>query len=280
MTAVVLAGVCGYGVFLLYTGVTCGWRGVGMGPVVSRPRIDLRFAALAPFGLTALAAGVVAYVLFGGVVAPAFAALCGCAAPTAGARAERRRQRAQFAGAWPRLIEEVRLQTSSLGRSIPVALFDASRNAPAELRVAFAPAERVWLVTADFAQTVATLKRDLSDAGADAALEVLLVAHEVGGTELGRRLRALADDRTQDVRDREDARAKQAGVRFARRFVLLVPAGMALAGLSIGSGRDAYGSPLGQLAVATGIALVTACWVWAGHLMRLPETPRVFGDRG
>jgi hypothetical protein len=35
----------------------------------------------------------------------------------------------------------------------------------------------------------------------------------------------------------------QAGVRFARRFVLLVPLGVALVGLSVGNGRAAYAKP-------------------------------------
>ena len=40
------------------------------------------------------------------------------------------------------------------------------------------------------------------------------------------------------------SQAKQAGVRFARRFVLIVPVGMAVAGLSIGTGREAYRTAL------------------------------------
>ena len=82
------------------------------------------------------------------------------------------------------------------------------------------------------------LKRQLADPTADATCETLLVAHELGGTDLDRRLEALAEDRRQDAHGRKDARAKQAGVRFARRFVLIVPLGMALAGLSVGNGRD------------------------------------------
>ena len=74
------------------------------------------------------------------------------------------------------------------------------------------------------------LRAHLADPTADAACETLLVAHEVGGTDLAHRLEALAEDRRQDALGRKDARAKQAGVRFARRFVLVVPVGMALAG--------------------------------------------------
>ncbi len=57
--------------------------------------------------------------------------------------------------------------------------------------------------------------------------------------------------------------------------MLVVPAGMALAGLSIGTGRSAYQTPSGQLAVAVGLGIVAACWIWAGRLLRLPEEERV-----
>ena len=65
-------------------------------------------------------------------------------------------------------------------------------------------------------------------------------------------------------------------MRFARRFVLLVPLGMAAAGLSVGNGRSAYQTPLGQIAVMTALAMVAACWLWAGRMLRLPEEQRVF----
>jgi tight adherence protein B len=53
---------------------------------------------------------------------------------------------------------------------------------------------------------------------------------------------------------------------------------MALAGLSIGSGRDAYRTSAGQLVAAAGVAMVVACWMWAGRIMRLPDEERVFHE--
>jgi hypothetical protein len=70
--------------------------------------------------------------------------------------------------------------------------------------------------------------------------------------------------------------SKHAGVRFARRFVLLVPLGMALVGMSVGNGRAAYATPWGQAMVVIGIVSVVACGAWAGRLLRLPEEQRVF----
>ncbi len=226
----------------------------------------------------AFAGGLAAFAVFGGLLPALAAGAFAGTAPAAAYRARREQRRAEARDAWPRMIEEIRLQTGALGRSIPQALFEVGRRGPPELRGAFATGEREWLLSTDFERTVTVLKARLGDATADAALETLLVAHEVGGTDLDRRLAALVADRIQDVHGRKDARAKQAGVRFARRFVLVVPVGMALAGLSIGTGRAAYQTATGQLAVAAGIGLVIACWMWAGRYLQLPEEQRVFGN--
>ncbi len=287
-----LAVVGAYGVFLLYTALAFGWSGLGLGPAAtgSGPSRHRLAEWLAQAGLEGVQARefaavmaalfvigmAVAFALFGGLL-PALVAGCFAATfPIASFRSRRENARAEARDAWPRMIEEIRLHTGSLGRSIPQALFEVGRGSPEELRPAFARAEREWLISTDFARTVAALKERLADATADAALETLLVAHEVGGSDLDRRLAALVDDRVQELQGRKDARAKQAGVRFARRFVLLVPLGMALAGLSIGTGREAYQTAVGQLAVVLGLVCVAGCWVWAGRLLRLPEEERVF----
>lgn len=288
MTALIISLLIGYGVHLVFTDIVLGWtgsRGRSLGAGVDRSGRD-KVRASIPAGLTTgvamtglalgFAVGALVFAVFGGLF-PAGAAFAFAAwAPLASQRSRIEKTDALARDAWPRLIDEIRLLTGSMGRSIPQALFDVGRRAPAPLRPAFATAEREWLLSTDFSVTVASLKQALGDATADAALETLLVAHRVGGSDLDKRLASLAEDRVQDLQGRKDARAKQAGVRFARRFVLIVPAGMALAGLSIGTGRTAYQSPIGQTAVVFGIAVIVACWIWAGRLMRLPTEERVF----
>lgn len=178
--------------------------------------------------------------------------------------------------AWPALLEEVRMRAGSMGQSVPQALFEAGRTSPTAWRPAFAIAEREWLLTTDFAATTAALKQALADPTADAVCETLLVAHEVGGSDVDRRLADLIEDRVSDLQARKEAASKQAGVRFARKFVLLVPLGMALAGLSIGSGRAAYASAGGQVAVIVALSAVAGCWAWSGRLLRVDNPPRVF----
>ncbi len=220
--------------------------------------------------------GLLAYAVFGGVLPSIATALFAASFPIGAYRARRVARRAAAMDAWPRLLEELRILTSSLGRSVPQSLFEVGRRAPLELQPAFRAAEREWLLSTDFPRTIRVLKAGLADPTADAVGETLLVAHEVGGTDLDRRLEALIDDRIQDTQGRKDARAKQAGARFARRFVLIVPAGMALAGMSVGTGRAAYQTTTGQALVVAAIGLVVACWIWAGRIMVVPEEQRVF----
>ncbi len=296
-TATTLATLacCAYGTWLVWTALALGWRGVRPGPQAGLPRrrppaservADALCRAGAPgvrpaelAATTALVVSVSAggaYALFGGLMAPVAAGAFAAGAPLALYRARHERLRAEAHDGWPRLIEEIRLLTGSVGLSIPQALLDVGRRGPEPLRPAFAAAEREWRMTTDFARTTAVLSDRLADPTADVVCETLLVAHEVGGADLEARLSALAEDRADDLRHRKDARAAQAGVRFARRFVLAVPIGMALCGLSIGTGRRAYGTAVGQILVVFGIASVAACWVWAGHLLRLPAEERVF----
>ncbi len=299
LIALGLAITAGYGMVLCYTATQFGWRGVGPGPgrrATASTRGSHRrgpgrcsrewltqagLGDVAPVEFWTVIAGLFlagttgGLLLFGGIVPALVVGGFAATFPVASYRRRRLARRQQAEEAWPRLIEEIRILTSSAGRSIPQALFDVGAGGPVELRPAFAAAQREWLLSTDFARTLAVLKDQLADPTADAACETLLIAQELGGSDLDQRLQDLADDRRADTQGRKDAVAKQAGVRFARRFVLIVPIGMAVVGLSVGSGRAAYETPMGQLVVVIGLALVVACWLWAGRIMRLPDEPRV-----
>jgi tight adherence protein B len=288
---VVAALLASTGAYLLYTSAVYGWRGIGPRVTGRRAarnksaRVWLTQAGLGEVrtgefagavGVLAVVGGLAAFALFGGWGAALVGAVLAAAVPVSWYRGRRQRRLAAASEAWPRLLEELRLLTGAAGRSIPQALFEVGRRAPEEWRPAFAAAEREWLLTTDFAATTVLLKGRLADPTADVVCETLLVAHEVGGSSLDGRLEELVEDRRADVQGRKDAASRLAGVRFARRFVLLVPLGMTLAGLSIGAGRQAYQTAGGQVAVAVGLIAVAVCWVWSGRLMRLPEQPRVF----
>jgi tight adherence protein B len=294
LLAFLLALVAAYGVFLAYTAVVFGWRGVGVSPALRRRHASRSFRDfLVQAGLDrvqpvefiavaivlAVVAGALAWAIWGAPLPALVVATVAATVPLAAARTRRRARQEHARDAWPRMIEEIRLQAVTLGRSIPQALLAVGSSGPEEMRLAFAAAQREWLISTDFPRTLDVLKAQLADPTADAVCETLLVAHDIGGTDVDQRLRALTEDRIQDLQGRKDARSKQAGVRFARFFVLVVPVGMALVGLSIGDGRAAYRSPGGQVAILVAFAQIGLCWGWASRLLRLPEEERVFVER-
>jgi tight adherence protein B len=294
LAALVVALAGAYGVHLLYTAVVSRWSGFGPGPSSGQPRARARslrqwmtqaglgevrageFAGVV-VALAALGASV-GYALFGAVIPALLIGVAAGAFPLTSYRARRRARLARAREAWPAMIEEIRILTSTAGMSIPQALFEVGRRAPEELQPAFELAHREWLLSTDFARCTNVLKQRLADPTADATCETLLVAHDLGGIDLDRRLAALAEDRLADVEGRKEAQARQAGARFARRFVLIVPFGMALAGMSVGTGRAAYRTAEGQLAVLLALMIIGACWVWAGRIMALPDERRVFAE--
>ena len=294
MTALLVSMTAAVGVYYLYTAVVFGWRGARLAPAVepSTARVDRSRQWLVQAGLGGvrvrdfaavmitllLVAATVVYAVFGAIMPAAAGGVFAATFPVASYRHRRASRRAHAQDAWPRLIEEIRLLTASLGRSIPQALFEVGRRAPDEMRSAFEDAHREWVISTDFERTLTVLKANLADPTADATCETLLVAHTVGGSDLDRRLAALVEDRIQDTQGRKDARAKQAGARFARRFVLFVPFGMALAGMSVGDGRQAFQTPHGQGLTLFAIAMVATCWAWAGRILRVPEEERVFSE--
>lgn len=291
MTAILLPLFAALGVYYAFTAIAYGWRGIGLAPALERrsrrPVVqewlvqaglgDVRLRDFAAVMVLLLLLGtLVTYAVFGAIAPAVAVGACAASTPLASYRVRRANRRARAQDAWPRMIEEIRILTSSLGRSIPQALFEVGRRAPDDMLPAFDAAHREWLISTDFERTLTVLKSGLADPTADATCETLLVAHTVGGSDLDRRLEALIEDRIQDTQGRKDARAKQAGARFARRFVVFAPFGMALAGMSVGNGRQAYQSATGQTLTLFAVLLVAGCWLWAGRILRLPEEERVF----
>lgn len=287
----VLGLVAAVGVHLLATRRSDPPRRFGVAPARRRRRglIDewmhqAGLADVAPREFVGVTVGLAAvgaalgYAVFAGVLPALGAGAFAGSVPIVSYRHRRQTRAALAQDAWPQMIDEIRILTGSSGRSIPQALFEVGARGPEALRPAFASGHREWLLSTDFPSTVATLKRHLASSTADATCETLLVAHEIGGADLDRRLSELAEDRRIDSQGRKDARSQQAGVRFARRFVVLVPLGMAVAGMSLGDGRKAYATLTGQTLVAVGIGLVVVCWVWSAQMLRLPTEERVFCD--
>ena len=216
------------------------------------------------------------WALFGSWLPAVLTGFGAMAAPLATYRKRRASLIEDARDGWPAMLEELRLQVGALGRSVPAALLDVGlRSTNEPMRSAFVTANREWLLSTDFPRVIRLLEDRLASSTADTVLETLLVANEIGGTDIDRRLARLAADRQVDLRHRHEALSRQSGVRFARWFVLIVPFAMALIGLGIGDGRAAYASTSGQIVGGVAVALVGGCWWWSGAILRLPADRRI-----
>ncbi|MGQ0744761.1 MAG: type II secretion system F family protein [Acidimicrobiales bacterium] len=291
MIALIIAGTGSLGLLLILTSRTTGsvstrvrgssssWLAPGLRGLPLKV-VRLSPARAARLGAAAMAAGLGAMVAFGSPALALVAALATAGFVASLATTRERRHQQEVASAWPALLEDVAMAAGCLGMSVPQALFEAGRRGPEELASAFAAAHRHWSVSTDFAASLEVLTTALEDPAADAAAETLLVAHEVGGNDLPRRLASLIAYRQADADIRAEADARQAGASFARRFVLIVPLGMALAGSAIGDGRAAYATATGQAAALAGVGLLAGCWFWSGRILAPAPGARVFGNPG
>ena len=109
---------------------------------------------LAVMGVLFVVGAALGFAIFGGPLPALVLGAFSASFPVASYRTRRRTRRAQAQEAWPRMIEEIRIRTGALGRSVPQALFEVGRRGPAEMQPAFAAAHREWLTSTDFARAV------------------------------------------------------------------------------------------------------------------------------
>ncbi|MEL7206979.1 MAG: type II secretion system F family protein [Actinomycetota bacterium] len=233
----------------------------------------LRIRSLRSFGPVAVGGALAAsatWLAVGGTVPVVVAGLLGSVAPSRLRRRELERRADRLADAWPRLLDEARVLCGPGGQSLPQAVFQAGTRADRDLRSTMDEAEHTYRLTGDFDAALESVRSRLTDPTTHLVCSTLSAVHgSAGGTQhdqLGR----LADDRRRDASTRRNAQAQLAGARFARRFVVLVPPGMAVAGQAVGTGRSAFTTATGQAAAVVALVVVAGCWAWSGRLLVVP----------
>lgn len=117
----------------------------------------------------------------------------------------------------------------------------------------------------------------IDDPVGDSVAAALGLALHQQSSGVARVLRQLADGVSRDVRARRDIEAERAEARQSIRMLLLIQGGV-LAMLALVPGFAApYGSPLGQLIMATLLAGTFALLIWMRRLAVGSSAPRWFG---
>ena len=277
-----VAALAAMGLLLVYDGIVRPAR-------PRRSRLWRVLAALADEsgirGLTAarLAGGCVAAAFVTMVVAAgitgsavvAFAiALPAAAMPISLARrrrdARRRRLREQWPDALAILIAGVRA-----GVSLGECCASLAERGPDGIRPGAAAFASTYRATGSFAAGLASMQDELADPVADRVAAALRLAHEAGGTDLVRVLRALGEFLREDTRVRKEIEARWSWTVTAARVAAAAPWIVLLLMASQPEAARAYDSPGGAAVIAGGALCTVAGYRLMLRAARLPEERRV-----
>jgi tight adherence protein B len=177
---------------------------------------------------------------------------------------------------WPDGLRDLIASISS-GLSLSRSIELLALSGPLALRTAF---ERYPQLSRALGvvQTLEVIKAELAHPTSDRIIEVLIVAHERGGSIVLEILRDLAQATTRDTWVAEEIDTLALEQKINARLVFVIP-WLVLAFMTMRAGpfRDFYSSPAGALVVAFGgAASLLGMWI-AAKLGRDPDEPRVFG---
>lgn len=206
-------------------------------------------------------------------IAACFAAMAG-AAPYLVVKSRARRRRAELRTLWPEVVDDL-VSGIRAGLSLPEALMALGERGPAELRPAFVRFGEDYRATGRFAEALDLLKARLADPVADRIVEALRLTRDVGGNDLGRLLRTLAQFLREDLRTRGELEARQSWTVAGARLAVAAP-WVVLAMLSTRPGTaEAFNTAVGAVVLAFGAIASLVAYRLMLRIGRLPEEARV-----
>lgn len=274
-----LAGVAGAAVVAGLYVVVVGWRG---SPAPGRTRPVQRRRLARPPTRTAwsrwrwplaLAAGVVVAATTRWPVAAILAAVGVVGLPVllgTDRVAASRIDRVEAIEEWTRRLADVLLTGAGLEQAITTTARTAPAPIAGEVGILVARLTARWS-TEDALRAFAD---DLDDPAGDLIVAALLLASRRRGPGLASVLTSVAGAVADDVAARRRIEAERAKPRTTARLVTLITLGVVAVGAVNGTYLAPYGTPLGQVVLATVAAGFIACLAWMRRLTLPPPEPR------
>jgi tight adherence protein B len=183
-------------------------------------------------------------------------------------------RQAQMRDVWPEVVDNLASGIRA-GLSLPEAVAQIGDRGPESVRPAFAGFASDFRVSGRFTESLDELKARLADPVADRIIEALRITREVGGTDVGRLLRTLAEFLREDARTRGELEARQSWTVNAARLAVAAP-WLVLAMLATrGANAQAFNSAAGVTVLVAGGAATVLAYRLMVRLGRLPEEARV-----
>jgi tight adherence protein B len=201
-------------------------------------------------------------------------AVFGAVGPVALVRRLHHRRQAELRDVWPEVVDQL---TSAVraGMSLPEAVGALAVRGPEPLRPAFARFAADHRATGRFSDCLDRLRDDLADPVADRVCESLRMAREVGGTDLGRLLRALSAFLREDSRTRAELETRQGWTVNAARLAVAAPWVVLLMLATQSTTLEVYDTGPGRVLLAVGAGVSVLAYRLMLRIGRLPAERRV-----
>lgn len=189
---------------------------------------------------------------------------------------QRRKRLGEVRQAWPDGLRDL-VASISAGRSLSRGIEDLAGSGPLPLRNAFA-AYPFLSRSLGVVGALETIRDEMADPTTDRVIEVLIVAHQRGGSIVPEILRDLAEATARDVWAAEEIDTAALEHKINARAVFVLPWVVLIAMTARpGPFRDFYATSAGLGVIIAGGILSLSGSLLVGRLGRNPEEPRVLG---
>lgn len=180
--------------------------------------------------------------------------------------------------AWPEVIDHL-ISGIHSGLSINESLAGLASRGPEILRPMFADFASTMSRTGDFKSALIKLKSDCGQPGSDQIFESIYISKALGGSELLTILRTVGTFLRQDLALRREIEVKHGWIKNSAHLSAAAPWLLLLLLSTQPTTSRAFSTSSGALVLLFGVAMTATAYIWMAKLGRLPEVPRVFGER-
>lgn len=282
MTAVI-AGAGALGVLFLFSGLTHGDTAERRRGVLDRLGLlaaEAGYPRMRGIGLLALCGtGVLCGLAIGAAVSSLLPVQLATAVaigwlPLVRARTRRDNRRNARRHAWPDALADL-VSGVRAGLSLAECCASLAQKGPEELRSGFGAFAATYAATGSFDAGLTRVRDALEDPVADRVVAVLRMAHEVGGNDLVRVLRASAEFVREDLRIRGEIRARWSWTITAARLAAAAPfTVLVIMGLRP-EASAAYASSAGTATILVGTGASFVGYRLMLRAAKLPEEGRI-----
>ena len=183
-----------------------------------------------------------------------------------------------MSAAWPEVIDHLVTGIQS-GLSITESLIGLSVRGPEVLRPLFSEFASSMKSRGNFSLSLAKLKIDCAQTGSDQIFEAILISKTLGGAELLTILRTVGTFLRQDLALRREIEVKHGWIKNSAHLSAAAPWLLLLLLSTQPATARAFSTSSGVLILFFGVAMTAIAYIWMNRLGRLPELPRVFGEK-